>query len=96
MTAIGRRERVTFRVDPDVAAACIARNSDPPSLPSPSLLAIRAACSRVAHMSGAAEHVDQVLRDLEDTPVMAQDGGSAHLLETRLLQLLHPVDDTKP
>lgn len=90
MTAIGRREHVTFRVDPDVAAACIAKNIDPPSLPSPSLLAIRAACSRVAHMSGAAEHVDQILRDLEDTPVMAEDGGSAHLLESRLLQLLHP------
>lgn len=46
-------------------------------------------------MSGAAEHVDQILRDLKDTPVMAEDGGSAHLLESRLLQLSHPVDDTK-
>ena len=43
-------------------------------------------------MSGAAEHVDQIVRDLEDTPVMAEDGSSAHLLELRLLQLSHPVD----
>ncbi|CAK5281688.1 unnamed protein product, partial [Mycena citricolor] len=62
-----------------------------PALPSPSLLAIRAACSRVAHLSGAAEQVDQILRDLEDRPVMAEDGGSAHLLESRLLQLSRAV-----
>ncbi|KAJ7125914.1 hypothetical protein C8R44DRAFT_668229 [Mycena epipterygia] len=77
---------VTFRVDPDMVAACTASKTDLPALPSPSLLAIRAACSRVAHMSGAAEQVNQILRDLEDTPVMAEDGGSAHLLESRLLQ----------
>ncbi|CAK5282384.1 unnamed protein product [Mycena citricolor] len=78
---------VTFRVDPAVIATCEMKQIDPPALPSPSLLAIRAAFSRVAHMSGAAEQVDQILRDLEDTPVMAEDGGSAHLLESRLLQL---------
>ncbi|EDR00730.1 uncharacterized protein LACBIDRAFT_313190 [Laccaria bicolor S238N-H82] len=92
---IGHIERVTFRVDPDVVAACRAKNIDPPSLPSPSLLAIRAVCSRVAHISGAADHFDQILRDLEDTPVMAENGGSAHLLASRLMQLSHPVDDTK-
>ena len=43
-------------------------------------------------MSGAAEHFDQLLRDLADTPVMAEDGGNSHLLESRLLQLSHPVD----
>ncbi|EDR00729.1 uncharacterized protein LACBIDRAFT_295751 [Laccaria bicolor S238N-H82] len=84
-------ECVTFRIDPDVVTACKAKNINPPSLPSPALLAIRAACSRVAHMSGAAEHIDQIIRDLEDTPVMAEDGGSAHLLESRLLQLSHLV-----
>ncbi|KAJ6556459.1 hypothetical protein B0H19DRAFT_1152648 [Mycena capillaripes] len=84
--------RVTFRVDPDMVVACTASNTDLPALPSPSLLAIRAACSRVAHMSGAAEQIDQILRDLEDTPVMAEDGGSAHLLASRLLQSSHTVD----
>ncbi|KAJ7019353.1 hypothetical protein C8F04DRAFT_1147936 [Mycena alexandri] len=78
--------RVTFRVDPDVVAACTAKGTKPPKLPSPALLAVRAACSRVAHMSGAAEQYDQILRDLEDTPVMAEDGGSADLLQSRLLQ----------
>ncbi|KAJ7825913.1 hypothetical protein B0H14DRAFT_3725706 [Mycena olivaceomarginata] len=84
--------RVTFRVDPDVVAACAANNTELPALPSPSLLAIRAACSRVAHMSGAAEQIDQILRDLEDTPVLAEDGGSAHLLASRLLQSSRTVD----
>ncbi|KAJ7899753.1 hypothetical protein B0H13DRAFT_2518435 [Mycena leptocephala] len=84
--------RVKFRVDPDVVAACAANNTELPALPSPSLLAIRAACSRVAHMSGAAEQIDQILRDLEDTPVMAEDGGSAHLLASRLLQSSRTVN----
>ncbi|KAJ7066908.1 hypothetical protein B0H15DRAFT_947151 [Mycena belliarum] len=78
--------RVTFRVDPELVAACRAKTTNPPALPSPSLLAIRAACSRVAQMSGAAEQIDQILRDLEDTPVLAEDGGSAHLLSARLSQ----------
>ncbi|CAK5282377.1 unnamed protein product [Mycena citricolor] len=82
---------VTFRIDPDVVASCKRNQTNPPALPSPSLLAIRAACSRVAHLSGAAEQVDQILRDLEDRPVMAEDGGSAHLLESRLLQLSRAV-----
>ncbi|KAJ7083336.1 hypothetical protein B0H15DRAFT_889211 [Mycena belliarum] len=84
--------RVTFRVDPDMVTACTASETDLPALPSPSLLAIRAACSRVAHMSGAAEQVEQILRDLEDTPVMAEDGGSAHLLKSRLLQSSRTVN----
>ncbi|KAJ7166287.1 hypothetical protein C8R43DRAFT_1162659 [Mycena crocata] len=84
--------RVTFRVDPYVVTTCTASKTNLPALPSPSLLAIRAACSRVAHMSGAAEQVDQILRDLEDTPVMVEDGGSAHLLESRLLQSLRAID----
>ncbi|KAJ7094063.1 hypothetical protein B0H15DRAFT_799075 [Mycena belliarum] len=79
-------ERVTFQVDPAVVARCVANGKEPPALPSPALLAIRAACSRVAHMSGAAEQIDQILRDLEETPVMAWDGGSAELLASRLSQ----------
>ncbi|KAJ7834823.1 hypothetical protein B0H14DRAFT_2797991 [Mycena olivaceomarginata] len=78
--------RVTFKVDPDVEAACRANNKPVPALPSPTLLAIRAACSRVAHMSGAAEQIDQVLRDLEDTRIMAEDGSTVDLLTSRLLQ----------
>jgi hypothetical protein len=79
------RRRVTFKVDPDVEAACRAKNKPIPALPSPSLLTIRAACSRVAHMAGATEQFDQILRDLEETPVMAEDGRTAGLLTSRLL-----------
>ncbi|KAF7336433.1 hypothetical protein MSAN_02297300 [Mycena sanguinolenta] len=85
-------ERVTFRVDPDLVRACNERNTAVPTLPSRSLLAVRAACSRVAHLSGAVEQVQQILHDLEDTSVMAEDGGSAHLLEFRLVQSLRTVD----
>ncbi|KAJ7775824.1 hypothetical protein B0H14DRAFT_333874 [Mycena olivaceomarginata] len=81
-------QRVTFTVDPDVVAACVANGRPVPALPSPSLLAIRAACSRVAHMAGAAEQADQILRDLEDMSVMAENGTTADLFTSRLLQVL--------
>ncbi|KAK7048118.1 hypothetical protein R3P38DRAFT_3307066 [Favolaschia claudopus] len=80
--------RVTFAVDPDVAAACKAQGKDAPRLPSPALLAVRAACSRVAHMAGAVEQADQIVRELEDISVLAEDGSTADLFTSRLLQLL--------
>ncbi|KAJ7269741.1 hypothetical protein C8J57DRAFT_1323001 [Mycena rebaudengoi] len=81
-------ERVTFKVDPKLEAECLAATTQPPSLPSPSLLAVRAACCRVAHLSGAAEQIDQILCDLEEVSELAEDGlgGSAGLLVSRLLQ----------
>ena len=50
-------------------------------VPDPQLLALHAACARVAHMSGAAEVFDELERDIEDTRVLAFDGSSAHLLD---------------
>jgi len=50
-------------------------------LPDPRLLALHAACARVAHMSGAAEAFDEFERDIEDTSVLAFDGSSARLLD---------------
>ncbi|KAJ7761762.1 hypothetical protein B0H16DRAFT_1455962 [Mycena metata] len=69
--------RVTFRVDPTLVAACNAAGSETPKLPSPALLALRAVCSLIAHMSGAGAHGDQILHDPEETPVIEEDGGSA-------------------
>ena len=61
---------VTFKIDPDCVAFC--ENGTPlPELPSRDLIGLRAACARVARMSGAAEQIDQVYRDEEDTTVMA-------------------------
>ncbi|KAI5999983.1 hypothetical protein EDD15DRAFT_2362514 [Pisolithus albus] len=45
-------------------------------LPNPTYLAIHAACAKVAHLSGAAEHIEEVLSRFEDTSVLAEDGGS--------------------
>lgn len=49
--------------------------------PDPFLLALRATCARVAHMSGAAEFFDQVEWDAEETRVLASDGSSCTLLD---------------
>ncbi|KAF5359880.1 hypothetical protein D9756_003612 [Leucocoprinus leucothites] len=78
--------RITFSIDPAVAAAAKALNKEL-MLPDRSLIAIRAACARVANLSGAAEQAKRILRDLEDTTVLADDGSSAELLSSRLSML---------
>ena len=57
--------------------------------PSPQLLALHAVCARVAHMSGAAEFLDRLELDAEETSVLAFDGSSAHLLSN----LISPYAD---
>ncbi|KAJ7431386.1 hypothetical protein FB451DRAFT_1573850 [Mycena latifolia] len=78
------RERITLTIDPIFAAKCAADGVAPPELPSAALLAIRAAVSRVAHMSGAAEQYDMVMRDRESTTVMSGDAASAEMLSVLL------------
>ena len=69
----GTLSQVTFR-------------SDDPSLPPPNprYLALHAACAKVAFMSGAAEHIDMIMRDIEDIKVLAADGSSAEVLALAL------------
>lgn len=47
-------------------------------------LRLHAACAKVAHLSGAAEHIENILRDMEATRVLAKDGSSSDLLDFRL------------
>ncbi|KAF7315021.1 hypothetical protein MIND_00016300 [Mycena indigotica] len=81
-----QQHRVTFTVDPTLVDICKELNQAVPELPSPVLLAIRAACCRVANLSGALEQHDIVLRELARTQTLAPDGdhGSAELLRMRL------------
>ncbi|EIM91014.1 uncharacterized protein STEHIDRAFT_152697 [Stereum hirsutum FP-91666 SS1] len=57
-------------------------------LPDPRYLKLHAACARVAHLSGAAEYIDQILREEEVTKVLAVDGGSSELLNHILMHRL--------
>jgi hypothetical protein len=65
-----------------VVADCEARNIKPPKLPDlnylPSVLHV--------HMSGAAQQNDEIMDDLE-TIVMADDGSTADLTTSLLLQI---------
>ncbi|RXW12257.1 hypothetical protein EST38_g13599 [Candolleomyces aberdarensis] len=54
-------------------------------VPSPQYLALHAACAKVAHLSGAAEYIETILRDAEEIPVLAADGSSGEVL-THLLR----------
>ncbi|KAI0334048.1 hypothetical protein GY45DRAFT_1295942 [Cubamyces sp. BRFM 1775] len=62
------------------------------SLPSPKYLRIHAACFRIAHLSGAAEHLDHIFREMEELKVLALDGTFAdvlaYALHTRLAALV--------
>ncbi|KAJ6542239.1 hypothetical protein DFH09DRAFT_47350 [Mycena vulgaris] len=60
-------------------------------LPEPRLLALHAVCVRVAHMSGAAQALDDLDQDVEDTLVLARDGASANLLYMKLSPLVSTV-----
>ncbi|KAH7905907.1 hypothetical protein BJ138DRAFT_1017041 [Hygrophoropsis aurantiaca] len=53
-------------------------------LPSPEYLRLHAAAARVAHLSGAGEYINKILRDVEETRVLSTDGSSAELLAAAL------------
>ncbi|TFK32193.1 hypothetical protein BDQ12DRAFT_692868 [Crucibulum laeve] len=63
--------------------------SDPIKLPvpSPTYLAMHAACAKIAHLSGAAEYTNKFYRDMEDSTTLDADGASAHMLEHALIDL---------
>ena len=42
-------------------------------LPDPKYLALHAVCARVAHLSGAGEHFEELDRDTEEIAVLAND-----------------------
>jgi len=57
-------------------------SSDPAKLPvpSPKLIALHAACAKVAHLSGASAYIDKLDQDADDLDVLAGDGGSSDIL----------------
>jgi len=53
---------------------------------------LHAACAKVAHLSGAGEHIDELDRDMDDLGVLAFDGGSSAVLVHALLnKVTHPI-----
>jgi len=67
---IGHRRDITF-----------SSNHPNARLPTPKLLALHAACTRIVHMSGVVEAIGELERDVEVTRVLAFDGSSARLLD---------------
>ena len=60
------QKQVTFSVLEDVIRECEGKRKRIPALPDPDLIALHAACARVAWMSGAAELFDMFERDAEE------------------------------
>ena len=65
-------------------------SSDPDHLPYPSwkLLALHAACAKVAHFSGASEYINKFDCDGDDMDVLGTDGSSSAILTHALLKSL--------
>ena len=49
---------------------------DTQDLPNPKYLALHAAIAGIIHMSAAAEHIDDILREMGDIHVLANDGST--------------------
>ncbi|TRM63315.1 hypothetical protein BD626DRAFT_569332 [Schizophyllum amplum] len=58
-------------------------------LPSRKYIKLHAAACNVAHMSGAADHFDNIDRVLEEDRVLAEDGHQVFVLEHRLQQAMN-------
>jgi hypothetical protein len=60
--------------------------------PSPQLIALHAACAKIAHMSGAAEHLEETFRDTEPISVMTAPNAADELVHAlKKVQLQHPT-----
>ncbi|KAK7037465.1 hypothetical protein VNI00_010957 [Paramarasmius palmivorus] len=70
--------------------------SSTPNLPAPSpgLLALHATCAKVAHFSGAGQHIDELDEDTEGLPVLANDGGSFDILNNALWRSLGSISSS--
>ena len=70
-------------------------NTDNPKvlpIPSREYLVLHVTCAKVAHLSGAAEYMDSVIREMEETLVLSSDGASAVVLEHAIWTAQHELD----
>ncbi|KAK0184771.1 hypothetical protein F5146DRAFT_1144891 [Armillaria mellea] len=73
---------------PDRVTLTDATNGKIP-LPDRRYFQLHHACATIAHLSGTGEVLEQLFRDMEDVKVLAEDGGSNHLLPLALSSRLH-------
>jgi hypothetical protein len=81
---------VDYYIDAIILPEKITLTTTNPNLPvpDPELLALHAACAKVAHLSGAATYIEDFDRDVEDLNVLAGDGRSADLLSHAIMRSL--------
>jgi hypothetical protein len=64
-------------------------STTPIPMPSKQFLKMHATCCKVAIMSGAAEYLEDVDKEVEDICVLASDGGSASVLENMVWRVFY-------
>lgn len=60
-------------------------------VPDPRYLQLHAACSKIAHASGAAEFIEEFLADYEELKTLSRDGSSYELLGQALSLVAVPI-----
>ena len=77
-----------LHADSDRLSVTFSQSHESLQLPNPQLLALHAACARIARMSGAAKAIEELEHNIEDIRVLAFDGSSARLLDYFLTLLV--------
>ncbi|KAI0757946.1 hypothetical protein C8Q74DRAFT_1451960 [Fomes fomentarius] len=88
------RRRKQLCLPPEVHFISHSVDNSEQALPDPRYLRLRAACCKVAHLSGAAEYLDEIYWDMDTIQVLAFDGSSAEVLDAalwRVAALVPPV-----
>ena len=63
--------------------ATFATRNDSP-IPDPRYLALHAVCVKITHLSCAGQYIDGVKKDIDTTPVLANDGSPSRVLAVTL------------
>ncbi|KAH8930256.1 hypothetical protein BT69DRAFT_1275674 [Atractiella rhizophila] len=82
-----RNERLVFRNHRVPRQVRLTTQDAQLDLPNPKYLALHAACSRVAHLSGAADHLDRMDSDRDHPSLVCLSGELTDILAARLYDL---------
>jgi hypothetical protein len=80
---------VKFSIDPQALRDCADKDipSHPLKPPDQQLMAMRAACARVAAMSGAADQLRLIMEDRDDAQTLADSDTTIYLVDSILRTL---------
>ncbi|TFY81523.1 hypothetical protein EWM64_g2485 [Hericium alpestre] len=86
--------RLVYHVKPQIVFRSLPLGDQVIPAPDPDIIALHAACARIAHMSGAAEYLRELYRDVDNIAVMTEPNAAYEL--SRALKTLQVATATVP